>query len=447
MRKSSTDHPRDGVDGWRADRSMRTRLVRFGALIAVCALVASGCGMLGLDEAGPVDATITTSAAAVANGTGSGVGGPTGGITVPTLQTGTAAAQTTPTPWQSLTTTAVPTTSEIPITAPATTRTVTFATLTSVTKPTIAAPTAVTTPAPDCYTKRTCPVVSSAQSAGGAVHMVTPSGGGVSVAVLVPTRGQPTSVALPGINGPTVSCSGSYCLVQGSTYGLFFGNLILVKAGVLRPVFGSVSSNSALKLLPSNPPVVAGTYRFDSYGVLLDDSPVAARTWSIFGGKLASTGCGEPYLYARPPTASSAQSGPCSGTPRIHGYGPSSGNKITSLSGFVTPSGNIECALTPGDILACTAKKSSVKMKTCALAVADVPVALRGLRVRLGRSGGVSADDCLGYTLVGIPETKISYNRLAVARGFVCEVLQDGVTCTAPSGRGFSLNRSSLSRF
>ncbi|MEO7124596.1 MAG: hypothetical protein ABI382_07455 [Nakamurella sp.] len=445
MGRSTTDRVPDGVNSRHAGRPRRARRAQFGALIAACALVASGCGTLGLDDSGPVDATITTSAAPVANAA-AGTGGPSGAIEVPTLQTGTAVTRTTPTPWQSLTTTAVPTTSEMPITAPATTRTVTFATLTSVTRPTIVAPTAVRTPAPDCFTKQTCRAVSSAQSSGGAVHMVTPPGGGVTM-VLVPPTGEPTSVTLPGIISPKVSCSGLYCLVQGSSYGIFFGNLILVKSGVLRPVVGSISSNSALTLLPTSPPVVAGVYRFNSYGVLLDDSPSAARTWSIIGGKLAPTGCGEPYLYATPPTAGSAQSGPCGGTPRIHGYGPSSGNTLTSLSGFVTPSGNIACALIPGDTVACTAKKSTVKVSTCSMARTDVPVALRGLRVRIGRSGGVSVDDCLGYTLIGVPATKISYNRLAVARGFVCEVLQDGVTCTAPSGHGFSLSSSSLRQF
>jgi hypothetical protein len=421
----------------------RLRLVRGGVLAAVVALVASGCGMLGLDNAGPVDATMTTSAAAVAAPAGTRGAG---AITVPTLSTDTTGPRVTATPWESLTTTAVPTTTEVSVTAPTVQRTVTFATLTQVTKPTVAAPTAVKTPAPECYLKHTCGVRSSAQSKGGAVEIVTPPGG-LSVAVLVPPSGAPTSVSLPGLNAPKVSCSGSYCLVQGSTYGLFFGNLLLVKDGVLRPVTGSVTSNSALTLLPTSPPVVTGSYRFDSYGVLLDDSPVAARTWSIIGGQLASTGCGEPYLYATPPAATKAQSGPCSGTPRIHGYGPSSGNKLTSLSGFVTPSGNIQCALLPGDILACTAKKSTIKMPTCKLAETDVPKEMRGLRVRVGRSGGVSNDDCLGYTLLGSPQTKIGYNRLAVARGFVCEVLEDGVTCPAPSGRGFSLNRSSLRKF
>ncbi len=425
-------------------RRRAPRAVRAGVLAAVIALLASGCGMLGLED-GPADVTVTTSAAAAA----AAVGAPStpGAITVPTLATGTTAPAATPTPWQSLTTTATPTTTEVQITAPTITRTVTFLTPTSATKPTIAPPTQVRTPAPACYTKGTCSAVSSAQAVGGTVHVVIPPGGNLAVAVLQPTSGEATSVALPGINGPRVSCSGAYCLVQGSTYGLFFGNLILVKDGILRPVTGSVSSNSALTLLPTSPPVVAGTYRFDSYGVMLDDSPVAARTWSIVGGKLASTGCGEPYLYATPPTATSAQSGPCTGTPRIHGYGPSSGNKITSLSGFVTPSGNIQCALLPGDSLACTAKQNTIKVATCTLAETDVPKELRGLRVRVGRTGGPTVDDCLGYTLFGSPQTKISYNRLAVARGFVCEVLQDGVTCTSPSGRGFSLNRSSLTKF
>lgn len=397
--------------------------------------------MLGLDS-GPADVTATTSAAAVAAQQTSGVA-----VTIPGTDTAAPATRSTPTPWQSLTTTAVPTTTEIKITAPTITRSVQFATPGTVTNPTVAPPTAIRNPPPACYTQGACRPVSTAQSAGGTVHVVVPPGGGFAAAVLVPTKGSPTSVSLPGINGPRIACAGSYCLVQGSTYGLFFGNLILVKGGILRPVTGSISSGSALTLLPTSPPVVAGRYRFDSYGVMLNDSPVAARTWSIVGGQLASTGCGEPYLYQTPPTATGRLTGPCSGTPRIHGYGPSSGNKLTSLSGFVTPSGNIQCALLPGDSLACTAKQNSIKVPACRLGETDVPKELRGLRVRVGRTGGPTVDDCLGYTLFGSPQTRIGYNRLAVARGFVCEVLQDGATCTSPSGRGFSLNRTSLRRF
>lgn len=436
-----------GHDAWqtaprRSGRALRR--VRVAALTAAAVVGLAGCGVLGLDEAGPAQATVTTSAATVAADAATQGGA---AVTVPTYQSGQTEAAPTPTPWVSLTTTAAPTTMTGPaVTRPTIDPTVKFITPTAATNPTIAAPTAVKMPAPDCYLKKTCGTVASAQAAGGTVHIVVPSGG-LAVAVLQPPSGEATSVSLPGVNNPSVTCSGSYCLVQGSTYGLNFGNLILSKGGVLRPVTGTVSSLSKLSLLPTSPPVIAGSYRFDSYGVTLNDSPTAARTWSIIGGKLASTGCGEPYLYRTPPAATARLGGPCSGTPRIHGWGPSSGNTLTSLSGFVTPSGNIQCALLPNNRLVCGAKNSAIKVSVCKQPVTAIPVALRGLRVTMGNGGVVAKDDCIGYDLVGMPTTRIGYNRLAVARGFVCEVREDGVTCTAPTGHGFSLNRSSLSTF
>ncbi len=425
-----------------ARRRSGRRSVRWGALgaltVAVAVLV-SGCSLLHLDS-GPVDASIITSAPPAA-------GDPTSGeaVTVPTLgATGVAPA---PVPWESLTSTSgPPTTSEAPLTAPTTTRTtLTFATLASVTQPTISAPALTGAPPPACYADGSCPSLGSAAAAAGSVLVVNPPGGDDTVAILT-VGGKPVdSLPLVRLSGPTVQCAGSHCLVQGSTSGVHFGNLMTVAGGRLRIVPGTPVSTNALRLSGSGASIlVTGTQRFLDYGLPVTDSPLGARTWTLAGGKLASTGCSAPRLYAAAPAVTAAQRGPCSGTPRISGYGSASANKIVSLGGFVTASGNIACAVGPGPKLACTAKKHDFTVKTCTRPAKEVPAGLRGLRVLLGKTGGMSYDGCLGYTLVGSPTTAISYNRLAVGGGFVCEVQESGVTCTGPSGRGFALSRSAI---
>lgn len=423
----------------------RPRRLRLGvAVVALAATLMAGCSALGLDSAGPSEVLPTTSAAAVAAQDSSA---PTAPVTIGALETGTTAPRSTPTPWASLTTTAVTTTSEAPITALSTTKTLTFTTVGTVTAPTIVAPTSIASPPPTCYTQGTCRAQASASVAGGTIEIVNESTSRQTSIVFTAPGTKATALPVFRLTKPQVNCVGTYCLVQGSRSGLHFGSLVLVKAGALHSVSGTASSETAFHLLGASTPVVAGTYRFDSYGLMLDDAPVAARTWSISGGKLASTGCGQPYLYANPPVPTAATSGACTGTPQIAGYGPASANPLTSLSGFVTPSGNIQCGLLPNDRLVCGAKQTSIKMPTCTLSEAAVPVALRGLRVTVSRSGAVLKDNCIGYDLVGMPQAKIGYGRLAAARGFVCEVQEDGVTCKNPSGRGFSLSRSELSTF
>lgn len=437
---TSRGAPADGA-ARRGKRALGRAHRRTGVTIVMAALVlVSGCSVLGLDNAGPVDATVATSAATVADPGASG-----GKITIPTLQTGTAGAPPAPTPWQSLTSTeTAPTSTEAPLTAPTTTRTMTFTSLAPVTNPTIAAPTAIASPPPDCYTKGTCGSQAWSPVGSGKIEIVITPGRTSVAAVLTSAGHPPTGLTIPWVDRPTVTCAGSYCLVQGSNYNLYFGTLLRVGAGTLAVVPGTPSSLSKMQLLTDGPLVVAGTYRFDSYGVGPSDSPVAARTWAISGGQLASTGCGAPHLYATPPAPSAAQTGPCSGTPVIAGYSGSSGNTMVTLGGFVTPSGNISCALLPDDTLTCTAKTYSFKVPTCGQPESVVPAALRGLRVTAAAGGRVSYDGCLGYTLVGSPTTKISYRRLAVGRGFVCEVLQDGVSCTSPVGHGFTLNSAAI---
>lgn len=410
-------------------------------MFAAALVAVSGCSVLGLESTGPVDATVTTSAAAVADANATGAA-----VTIPTLQTGTTSPVPTATPWQSLTSTeTAPTTTTAPLTAPTTTRTLTFESLPEVTKPTIAAPTSIASPPPDCYRSGACPPQASATSPSGTLEVLNPSGGAFTIVVLASPGKPATAMSIARLTKPTAACTGSYCLVQGSRLGLYFGNVVKVAAGTLTSVPGTATSTTALHMLSSGAPVVGGSHRFDSYGVGPSDSPVAARTWGIAGGQLASTGCGEPYLYARPPAATAALRGPCSGTPRIAGYGPSSGNKLVTLGGFVTPSGNISCGLLPNNRLVCGAKNSSVSVPKCTQKDLVAGKDLTGLRVTMGTSGAVRKDDCIGYDLVGLPKTRISYQRLAVGRGFVCEVLQDGVTCTSPTGRGFTLSRASIS--
>lgn len=417
-----------------------------GVVAAALSLtVAAGCSALGLSDETPPDASIVTTAASIADpsSTEHVV------VTVPTLDTANPSSRPAPTPWESLTSSsAPPTTSEAPLTAPTTTRTtLTFETLPSVTAPTIAAPTLDATPPPECYLKGTCKPVGSTTVGNATLVVVNPPGGASTVVILSVGGTQADALGLAHLASPSISCAGAHCLVQGASSGVYFGSLVAIKGQRLAAVSGSPTSASALRLSGSGSSLlVAGMQRFGDYGLPVTDAPVGARTWTLSGGKLVSTGCGAPRLYSAPPAATSAQSGPCSGTPQIAGYGAASANKITHLGGFATPSGNIACAVISGSQLACTAKSHDFAVATCSKPVQEVPAALRGLRVVVGKTGAVTSDGCLGYTLVGSPTPAIAYGRLAAGAGFVCEVQQTGVSCTAPSGHGFTLSRAALTK-
>ncbi len=435
-----------GRPGWIRPPARVRRPGRFSAiaaLVAAAATAVSACSTLGLDTAGPVDATIVTSAAPAAHVTTAD-----DAVTVPTLQTGTTAPAAPPTPWKSLlTTSTTPTTSAPPLTAPTTTRTtLTFKTFSSVTAPTVNAPTQIATPPPDCFTDGNCKTLASGKSADGTIAVVNPPGDDHTIAVLTVSGKAVDALSFTRVTSPSVSCIGSHCLVQGSKSGVHFGNVVASGGGHLTAIPGSASSLTAMKLSGSGSSLlVAGAQRFTDYGLLGSDAPVAARTWSVSGGSLKSTGCGAPRLYAGAPAVTKAQTGSCSGTPRIAGYGSASAHKIASLGGFVTPSGNISCAIVSG-ALACTAKQHDFSVKTCTQSQTTVPKGLRGLLVRLTTAGKYGYNGCLGYTGSQIKAVakKISYNRMAVGGGFICEVQESGVTCTAKSGKGFTLSRSAI---
>jgi hypothetical protein len=423
-------------------RGRSRRMAVTGAMLAAGVLVA-GCSALGLSDEGPVDATIVTSAASVAAQTAPN--GPA--VTVPTLRTGSTPSAPTPTPWEDLTSSsAPPSTSEAPLTAPTTTKTtLTFETLAPVTKPTVAAPSLSATPPPACYTQGSCKALDAAPIGSGQLLLVNPPGDSGSVAILTVGGKAYDALSLATLDSPKVDCMGTYCLVQGSSSGVWFGSVVKVNGGRLVAVTGSPVSSSTLRLVASGSTLlVAGVQLFDGYGLPVTDTPRASHTWVVDGGRVTSTGCGSPVLYANPPAVGSPQRGPCSGTPRISGYGSASAHAIRSLGGFTTPSGNISCALVPGNQLACTAKQYSFSVPKCSKPDKEVPESLRGLRVLLPKSGKVFRDGCLGYTLIGSPVSTISYGRLAVGGGFVCEVQEAGVSCKAPSGHGFTLSRSGL---
>lgn len=424
-----------GVSRWRS-----RMLAAAGAGVLAVILVA-GCSALGLSEDGPTDVSIVTTAATVAAQTG-----PTNAaVTVPTLQTGSTVSSPAPTPWESLTSSAPPSTSEAPLTAPTTTRTtLSFQTLSSVTKPTVAAPSLSATPPPACYTQGSCAPLGKAAIGSGQMVVVNPPDGG-TVAILTLGGKAADALTVARLGSPRVSCMGVHCLVQGNNSGVWFGSLIKVTGSRLSAVAGSPVSQAAMRLVATEGRLmVAGVQRFTDYGLPVTDAPQAARTWLLGSGGLSSTGCGAPVLFGSPPGAGTPQSGACSGTPQIAGYGSASAHPIVPLGGFRTPSGNISCAVVPGERLACTIKQHDFAVAKCSKPEKEVPEALRGLRVLLGTTGGVFHDGCLGYTLVGSPASKISYGRLAVGGGFACEVQEAGVTCKARSGHGFTLSRSAL---
>lgn len=410
-------------------------------------VLVAGCAMLGLDStADPLGTTVATSAARVAAQTEQ----TKVPVTVPTLQSGTRQTTVSVQAWDTNTSTSVkPTTSEPPLTAPTTTRTtLTFATLTSVTKPTIAKPTLAATPPPDCYGTGDCPVLATASSSEGTIQVVSPPGGSNTVAVLVKGGAPADALYLGQLPTPTVTCAGSHCLIQGADSGLVFADLIAASGGRLSVVSDQLQSTATMRLgtTASGAVMVSGRKAFTDYGLSPGDAPQAAVTWVLGSGGLTRTGCGTPVLYGTPSVPGSAVTGPCTGTPQIAGRGAASAHPILPLGGFTTPSRNISCAVVPGGQLACTIKSHTFSMATCTKSEQEVPKGLRGVRVLLGKTGSTAADGCLGYTLIGSPATPISYGRLAAGSGFVCDIEESGVTCTGPSGHGFTLSTSAITK-
>jgi hypothetical protein len=409
-------------------------------------VLVAGCSMLGLNNsADPVGTSVATTAARVAAQTG-----PTNApVTIPTLLTGTRQTTVSVQAWDTNTaTSAKPTTSEPPLTAPTVTHTLTFSSFASATQPTISKPSLGATPPPACYGTGDCPVLSTATGDGGTVQLVSPPGGDNTVAVLVMNGKPADSLYLGHLPSPSISCTGAQCLIQGSASGLVFGDLIAVGSGRLSVVSDQLQSAGGMRLgsTSGGAVMVSGRQAFTGYGLPPADAPQASVTWVLGSGGLTRTGCGTPVLYSTPSAPSDKVTGPCDGTPEISGRGAASAHPILPLGGFTTPSQNISCAVVPGDQLACTIKSHSFSMATCTKPVAQVPASLRGVRVLLGTSGSASADGCLGYTLIGSPATPIGYGRLAAGSGFVCDVEQAGVSCTAPSGHGFTLSSSGFTR-
>jgi hypothetical protein len=369
-------------------------------------------------------------------------------VTVPSLQTGTRQKNVTVQPWNTDTSTSrKPSTSAPPLTAPTTTRlTLTFSSLAPVTRPTIAKPSLGATPPPDCYPRGDCPSLDSAQSDGGTVLVVSPPDGTSTVAILRRNGQSADSLYLGPLPSPSVTCTGSTCLVQGSSSGLVFADLIAVGSGRLSLVSDQMQSFGPMRLgsSSSGQVMVTGRQSFDEYGLPPSESPMASTTWVLGSSGLKRTGCGAPVLYGTPSVPGDAVTGPCSGTPRISGLGPASAHPILPLGGFSTPSGNIRCALVSSTKLACTIKQHDFTVATCNKPIKQIPKSLRGVRIVLGKTGGASHDDCLGYTLIGSPATNVSYGRMAAGGGFVCDIESGGVSCTAPSGRGFTVSTSGI---
>ena len=197
-------------------------MAALGALLALSVLV-TGCSMLGLDSsADPVGTSVETSAARVAADTG-----PTKApVTVPSLQTGTRQTTVSVQAWDTNTSTsAAPTTSQAPLTAPTVTHTLTFQTLASVTQPTTVKPSLGATPPPDCYGSGDCPAAATATVPGGTVAILSPPDGQNTVAVLLQGSTPLDALYLGRLPSPGLSCSGSHCLGPGRD----------VRAGVRRP--------------------------------------------------------------------------------------------------------------------------------------------------------------------------------------------------------------------
>ena len=232
------------------------------------------------------------------------------------------------------------------------------------------------------------------------------------------------------------------CLVDGVPGAhTAFGTVLQVAGGRITPLATDLAAEGGFEIAgrTAGSLLIAGPVSSFSYGLSYAAAPQAWRTYLVRGTTLV-TGCGAPafQLAAAPRTA---QTGPCSGTPAIAGWGPESAQKLRDLGqGAMSESGNIQCALlTYGtDTLACT----------IGIHVPGDCAGQPGTIVTWVAGGKPALSNCAGDTMVNAGRAVLPYDTLAVGAGFGCAIRQTGgVKCEDVTGHGFILARAGYSTF
>jgi hypothetical protein len=311
-------------------------------------------------------------------------------------------------------------------------------------------------PAPhSCVGDGSCTPVAT-QDFGGGQQLVVVLDGTQQQAVLVGG----SSVLAVGVikavgNHPDISCkavgAAEYCLIAGVPGAhTAFGSVVVVSGQTLRvattDLFGEGGA-LALTAKSSDGVLAAGATEFAGYGLAYAYAPQAWQTWQVTGGGATSTGCGVPSIGQVPTAPTVPQTGPCSGTPAVDGFGPDSAHRLGILgTGFVTPSGNQRCVYNAG----------AQHLLACGITAIDFPrPACTKIRNVVGTLALMSdtqppyLDGCMGDILAVAGLQKAAYDTFYLdADGFGCLVTQSqGVTCRNPQGHGFRLARAGFSAF
>jgi hypothetical protein len=235
------------------------------------------------------------------------------------------------------------------------------------------------------------------------------------------------------------------CLIDGVPGAhTAFGAVVQVAGGRIRALNTDLAAEGGFEITgrTADSMLIAGPVSSFSYGLSYAASPQAWRTYLIRGGTLRS-GCSAPAFVA---TAAprTPQTGPCTGTPAIAGWGPESAKKLRDLTqGAVSESGNIHCALVSytTDLLACTIGATDFDVPK------DCP-GQPGTIVSWPVGGKPTLSGCAGDTMVMAGRAVLPYDTLAVGAGFGCVIRQSGgVKCQDATGHGFTLARAGYTTF
>lgn len=187
--------------------------------------------------------------------------------------------------------------------------------------------------------------------------------------------------------------------------------------------------------------LIAGPVSSFSYGLSYATAPQAWRTYLVRGDTVQS-GCSAPAFRATP-VPTTPQTGPCTGTPAVAGWGAESAQKLRDLGqGAVSESGNIHCGLLSysTDELVCSIGTTDFDVpKNCA--------GQPGTIVRWPAGGKPTLSGCAGDTMLGVGRAALPYDTLAVGGGFGCVIRESGVRCQDATGHGFTLARAGYRTF
>lgn len=235
------------------------------------------------------------------------------------------------------------------------------------------------------------------------------------------------------------------CLVDGVPGAhTAFGVVVQIVNGRITSLGGDLAAEGGFEITARSADslLFAGPVSSFSYGLSYATAPQAWRTYLVRGSTL-TTGCSAPsfQLSAAP---RSAQSGACSGTPVIAGFGPESAQKLRDMTqGAISESGNIHCALL----------SYTTEVLACAIGTTDFDVPKNcsgqpGTIVTWPVGGTPLLSGCAGDTMVAAGRAVLPYDTLAVGAGFGCVIrASGGVRCQDSTGHGFTLARAGYSVF